>query len=108
MLQDMSTILYDMGHPYLSDSKSAALKTTIEISDPLLKAARQAARRDGTTVRALVEHGLRLVLEERRKAPPFRLQDASVDGKGLQPGAEGLSWEQLRDLAYGDREGAPR
>lgn len=84
------------------------MKTTIEISDPLLKAARQAARRDGTTVRALVEHGLRLVLEERRKAPTFRLRDATVGGKGLQPGAEGLSWEQLRDLAYGDREGAPR
>ncbi len=97
-----------MGDPYHCVFASFAVKTTIEISDPLLKAARQAARRDGTTVRALVEHGLRLVLEERRKAPPFRLRDATVDGKGLQPGADGLSWEQLRDLAYGDREGVPR
>lgn len=82
------------------------MKTTIEIPDPLFRAARQAARRDGTTLRALVEHGLRLALEERRQAPPFRLRDASVDGRGLQSGAEGLSWEQLRSLAYGDREGA--
>ena len=81
------------------------MKTTIEIADPLFKAAQQAARRDGTTVRALVEHGLRLALEERRRAPPFALRDASVDGRGLQPGAEGLSWEELRSLAYGDREG---
>ena len=81
------------------------MKTTIEIADPLLKAAQQAARRDGTTVRALVEHGLRLALEERRRSPPFALRDASVDGRGLQPGAEGLSWEELRSLAYGDREG---
>jgi len=81
------------------------MKTTIDISDSLFEAARQAARRDGTTVRALVEHGLRLALEARRQAPPFRLRDAAVDGRGLQPGAEGLTWEQLRSLAYGDREG---
>jgi hypothetical protein len=84
------------------------MKTTVEISDALLKAARQTARRDGTTVRSLVEHGLRLALEERRKTPAFRLRDASVDGNGLQPGADGLSWEQLRSLAYGEREGAPK
>ena len=82
------------------------MKTTIEISDPLLRTARQAARRDGITVRALVEQGLRLVLEARRQAAPFRLRDASVGGQGLQPGAEGLSWDALRALAYGDREGS--
>ena len=82
------------------------MKTTIEISDPLLEAARQAASRDGTTVRALVEHGLRLALAERRRSPRFQLKDASVDGRGLQPGIEGLSWDELRALAYGDREGA--
>ena len=82
------------------------MKTTIDISDSLLKAARQAARRDGTTLRALVEHGLRLALAERRQATAFDLRDASVDGRGLQPGAEGLSWEELRALAYGDREGS--
>ena len=84
------------------------MKTTIEISDPLLKAAKHAARRDGTTVRALVEHGLRLALAERRQKPAFQLRDASVDGRGLQPGTEGLSWDALRGLAYGDREGSPR
>jgi len=94
-----------MGHPYRDPSKPLPMKTTIEISDPLLRAARQAARRDGTTVRALVEQGLRLALEARRKATAFCLRDASVDGHGLQPGAEGLSWDALRALAYGDREG---
>jgi hypothetical protein len=78
------------------------MKTTIDISDSLLKA----ARRDGTTLRTLVEHGLRLALAERRQAAAFDLRDASVDGRGLQPGAEGLSWDELRALAYGDREGS--
>ena len=39
------------------------MKTTIEISDPLLEAARQVAGREKTTVRALVEEGLRQVIE---------------------------------------------
>jgi hypothetical protein len=82
------------------------MKTTIEIADPLFKAARQAARRDGTTLRALVEHGLRLALNERRQAPEFRLRDAAVNGRGLQPGVESLSWQELQHLAYGDREGS--
>jgi hypothetical protein len=82
------------------------MKTTIEISDPLLRAVRQAARRDGTTVRALVEQGLRLALEEQRQTLPFRLRDASVRGHGLQPGAEGLSWDALRGPPYGDPAGS--
>lgn len=103
-----------MGHPYLKLRRTHilvqrpgdAMKTTIEISDPLLKAARQAAKRDGTSVRALVEHGLRLALAERRRIGPFKLRDASVDGNGLQPGMDGLPWEAQRALAYGDREGS--
>lgn len=103
-----------MGNPYRNLQRTHicrprpvdAMKTTIEISDPLLKAARQAAKRDGTTVRALVEHGLRLALAERRRTGPFKLRDASVDGHGLQPGMDGLSWEAQRALAYGDREGS--
>ena len=50
--------------------------------------------------------GLRLALEERRMAPAFQLRDASVAGHGLQPGAEGLSWDALQGLAYGDRAGS--
>jgi hypothetical protein len=49
------------------------MKTTIEISDPLLEAARQLAGREKTTVRALVEEGLRRVIEDRaiRHTPIF-------------------------------------
>jgi len=41
------------------------VKTTIDISKALLLAAKQAAAREDTTVRALVEEGLRRALAER-------------------------------------------
>lgn len=81
------------------------MKTTLDIADPLLRAAKQAARRDGTTLRALVEQGLRHVLGARRAGSRFHLQDASVAGQGLRPDAENLSWEQIRAISYGDRGG---
>jgi len=39
------------------------MKTTIDIADPLLDEARKLAAREGTTLRALVERGLRVRLE---------------------------------------------
>ncbi|MBD3006684.1 type II toxin-antitoxin system VapB family antitoxin [Streptomyces sp. 5-10] len=80
------------------------MKTTVEISDALLDEARRTAREEGTTLRALIEEGLRSVLAQHaHRSHSFTLQDASVGGEGLQPGAQGASWEQLRGLAYGDR-----
>jgi len=79
------------------------MKTTIEISDGLLEQARQAAARDGTTVRALVELGLRRVIEERQRPRAFKLRDASFGGQGLQPQAEHGGWPHWRELAYEGR-----
>lgn len=79
------------------------MKTTVDIPDPLLDEARKVASREGTTVRALIEQGLRRVLGERRQAKAFRLRKASFKGKGLQPGAAGASWEQIRGLIYEGR-----
>lgn len=87
-------ICYDMGRH---------MKTTVEIPDPLLAKAREVARRDGTTVRALIEQGLREVLAARRRSPSFRLRQASFKGKGLQPEARGASWDRLREMAYEGR-----
>jgi hypothetical protein len=76
------------------------MKTTVEIPDSLLGEARKLAARENTTVRALIEEGLRRVLTERKDAGAFRLRKASFGGQGLQPGAAGASWERIRDMAY--------
>lgn len=79
------------------------MKTTIEIADTLLKDAKRIATRDGVTLRTLVESGLRHELAERRQPTAFRLRQASFKGKGLQPAARDLTWDQLRNLAYAGR-----
>ena len=82
------------------------MKTTLEIANPLLQEAKVVARREGTTVRALVERGLQLALSERRGGKgAFRLPDASVGGRGLHPDAVGHSWDVLRARSYEGRGG---
>lgn len=81
------------------------MKTTIEIADSLLDHAKRVAADEGTTVRALVEQGLRTVLAERGKRAAFRLRKASFKGKGLQPGVQDMPWEHIRALAYEGRGG---
>lgn len=76
------------------------MKTTLEISDAILEEAKRLAVEEGTTVRALVEEGLRRALNEHRLARSFQLKRASVGGRGLQPGVKEGSWERLRDLVY--------
>lgn len=79
------------------------MKTTVDLPEPLLREAQEAARQEGTTLRALVEDGLRAVLARRQTGEHYRLPDAAVDGHGLRPGAEGLSWDGMRAMIYGDR-----
>ena len=79
------------------------MKTTIEIPDSLLNEARRVAAKEGRTVRALVEEGLRKILTERKRAGGFRLRRASFKGEGLQPQVNGASWDRIRDLVYEGR-----
>ena len=79
------------------------MKTTIEISDPLLREARKLAEREGITLRALMERGLRRVVAETRHGAPFKLRQASFKGRGLRTDLRDASWDKLRDLAYEGR-----
>jgi hypothetical protein len=79
------------------------MKTTIDIPKSLLSAARQAAEREETTLRALVEEGLRRALAERQTRKPFRLRRASFAGQGLRPELAEAGWDRLRDLSYEGR-----
>jgi hypothetical protein len=81
------------------------MKTTIEISDALLREARKVAAREGVTLRALVERGLHRVIVEAKQRPPFRMRDGRFKGNGLQPEVRDASWEQLRAMAYEGRGG---
>jgi hypothetical protein len=47
----------------ISVGKLVPVKTTVDISDAVLDRARRHARKSGTTLRALVEEGLRHVLQ---------------------------------------------
>ena len=56
-------------------------------------------------MKALIEEGLRKVVDERKSRDVFRLRKASFRGNGLQAQLAGASWEKIRDLAYEGRGG---
>jgi hypothetical protein len=79
------------------------MKTTVNLPDELLREAQEVARREGTTLRELIETGLRAVIERRSSDDSFMLSDASVDGRGLQPEFRNTTWEHIRDTIYDRR-----
>jgi hypothetical protein len=81
------------------------MKTTLDLPDPLLREARKIAVREHTTLRALVEQGLRKIISERKAARPFRLRKVTFKGQGLVPELRGADWDKIRDLAYEGRGG---
>ncbi len=76
------------------------MKTTVNLPDELLREAQELARQERTTLRALIEAGLRTVIRQRSANSPFVLTDASVDGHGLQPALREATWEQIRNTIY--------
>jgi hypothetical protein len=79
------------------------MKTTVEIPDPLLAEAKAIAAKEKTTVKALLEEGLRKVITDRKKHRPFRLKDGSFGGRGLQPEFVDGDWSKIRGAIYEGR-----
>ena len=80
------------------------MKTTVDIVDALLSDARRLAAEHGTTVRALIEEGLRHVVADRMERSGFELRRATFGGRGVRPEIREGSWERVRELIYDDRQ----
>lgn len=79
------------------------MKTTIELPDALFAQARRFADAHDMTMKAMVEEGLRKVMASSKPGKPFRLRDGSVNGNGMTPEFQAMTWEQKIDAIYGDR-----
>ncbi|MXY25526.1 MAG: DUF2191 domain-containing protein [Acidobacteria bacterium] len=79
------------------------MKTTIDIQDALLVRAKRYARRNGHPLRAVVEEGLRLVLSAPAARSRYRLPDMSVGDLDSPDPLEAFSWQDLREMIYGNR-----
>jgi hypothetical protein len=75
------------------------VKTTIDIADGLMMQAKERARGERTTLRALVERGLRTVLNEPPAPgrPPFEPVTGRLEAL---PGVDPHDWEAIRDEIY--------
>jgi len=79
------------------------MKTTVELSDSLLRQAKRAALKERTTVKALIERGLRLVVASQKAGRGFTLRKASFRGDGLVSGRSLKDWSAIRDAIYSER-----
>ena len=79
------------------------MKTTVDLPEGLLREVKRAALEERTTVRALIEQGLRIVLSDRRQSAAFALRKASFRGDGLVAGSSLRDWNDVRDLIYAER-----
>lgn len=75
------------------------MKTTVEITDSLLAEARQLAANRSTTLRQIIEEGLRKVIETKPQQP-FQLRDGSFGSRGLR---RKMTWAEIRDEIYQGR-----
>jgi len=74
------------------------MKTTVEISDGLLRQAKEYAARHGIPMRKVLEFGLQLALHAKRpERRSFRLKTVTTKGEGLLCDED---WSVIRSLIY--------
>jgi hypothetical protein len=80
------------------------VKTTIEIADDLFEKAQRMARKQKTSLRALTEAGLRLVLSGKHLQRPRELPPlVTFGGDGPMEEFKDWNWERVRDEVYRGR-----
>jgi hypothetical protein len=79
------------------------MKTTLDLSDSLLLRAKRHARKIGKPLRAVVEDGLRRILDDPPKTKRYVLRDCSVGNPRAPNPLEWRTWQDLRDEIYGGR-----
>ncbi len=65
--------------------------------------AQEVVQREGITLRALMEEGLRAALAHREQKASYQWPDLSVTGEGIAPEIEEGAWEPLRARIYPGR-----
>ena len=80
------------------------MKTTLEIQDELLLRAKRRAKKTGRTLRSVVEEGLRAALADEPVKNTYRLPDMRVGDPDAEYPLDKYSWEELRDIIYGEDE----
>ncbi len=76
------------------------MKTTVNIAEDLLLRAKKEALAERTTLRSLIEQGLREVLARKAGSGQEPVTPVTFRGKGLQPEFRGKGWEQIRETIY--------
>ena len=78
------------------------MKTTIDIDDELLRQAKKLGSETGRPLRSVIEEGLRKVLADKTHRSRYRLPDLSFGSESSPDPLEKYSWQELRDIIYGD------
>ena len=77
------------------------MKTTLDIHDELLARAKRHARETGRPLRAVVEDGLRRVVEAPAPRRRYKLPDLRVGNPDAPDPLATYSWPELREIIYG-------
>ena len=80
------------------------VKTTLDISDQVLREIKELSARQGLPMRETVERALRQFLAGAPSKQPFRLKTITTAGEGL---VKPRSWEEIRGLIYEGQGGEP-
>lgn len=81
------------------------MRTSVDLSEAVLQRAKKLAKQRKTSMRALIEEGLRLLSDRQEAVSRYRLVDCSYGEGGMQPGIASEDWATLRDLVYEGRGG---